>query len=74
MCVEGKWAGVRWRVATPRNLHDVREIRQIELGLAALDLAVLDGGVIQVRVQLDSLVRSSAVLVLHGAVTVRARL
>ena len=54
--------------------HTRGEIIKKHFRFVSLDLAVLDGGVIQVRVQLDSLVRSSAVLVLHGAVTVRARL
>ena len=45
--------------------HTRGEIIKKHFRFVSLDLAVLDGGVIQERVQLDSLVRRSAVLVLR---------
>ena len=66
--------GVDGKAGCRGDLRNGGEKVKKHLRFVSLDLAVLDGGVIQVRVQLDSLVRSSAVLVLHSAVTVRARL
>jgi hypothetical protein len=48
-------------------LHDadaMREVAEEESGLVALDLPVLDGGVLEVGVELDGLVHGSASLIL----------